>query len=111
PELAGVLGALAFVLGCPLLVHKNGAFLWPLLSLPWAMLALDRFLDRPGVAGGALLALAVGLCGSAGHPQSFFYDLVIVFAYWAFRVARAPRAARAQIPRALVFAALALALD
>lgn len=109
-ELAGVLGALAFVLGSPLLVHKNGAFLWPLLYLPWAMLALDRFLDRPGVAGGALLALAVGLCGSAGHPQSFFYDLVIVFAYWAFRVARAPRAARAQIPGALVFAALALAL-
>lgn len=109
-DLAGALAALAFVFGSPLLVHKNGAFLWPLLYLPWAMLALERFLDRPGVAGGALLALAVGLCGSAGHPQSFFYDLVIVCGYWAFRVARAPREVRAQLPGALVFAGLALAL-
>jgi hypothetical protein len=109
-DLAGALGALAYVLGSPLLVHKNGAFLWPLLYLPWAVLALEHFLDRPSAGRGALLAIAVGLCGSAGHPQGFFYDLVIVMSYWAFRVARAPRGLRAQLPGAAAFVVVALAL-
>jgi hypothetical protein len=81
---AAAVAALIYVLGSPLLVHKNGAFLWPFLYLPWAALALERFVERSSVRRGLILGAALWLCGSAGHPQGFFYGLVILASYWAF---------------------------
>jgi hypothetical protein len=109
-DLAGALAAIVLVFGSPLLVHKNGALLWPMLYLPWAMLALERFLERPGPGRGAELALGVWLCGTAGHPQSFWYGLVILLGYWCFRTARSPGSLRAQWKGLLVCGALAVAL-
>lgn len=88
---AGAVAALVYVLGSPILVHKNGALMWPMMYLPWGVLALDRFLGRPSVGRGAVLAFAVWLAGTAGHPQAFFYDLVVLAAYGAFRVGVEPR--------------------
>lgn len=89
---AAVVSALTYVMGSPLLVHKNGAFLWPLLYLPWAVLAISWFVDSPSIRRGALLAMSLWLCGSAGHPQAFFYDLLVVTIYWIYlTVVRAPR--------------------
>ncbi|HEY1549257.1 MAG TPA: hypothetical protein VGG28_15635 [Kofleriaceae bacterium] len=90
---AAVVAAITYVLGSPLLVHKNGAFLWPLLYLPWAVLALSRLCDAPSLRRGAQLGLAIWLCGSAGHPQAFFYDLLVIGAYALVRVR-----SRAQLP-------------
>ncbi|HEY1817133.1 MAG TPA: hypothetical protein VGG74_32525 [Kofleriaceae bacterium] len=111
-HLAGFVAAITYVLGSPLLVHKNGAFLWPLLYLPWAVLALSRFFDAPSLRRGALLGLAIWLCGSAGHPQAFFYDLVVLAAYGTFRAVsvRQWRAALAGLAVAFVIAALTLAV-
>ena len=109
-DLAGALAAIVLVFGSPLLVHKNGALLWPMLYLPWAMLALERFLERPGPGRGAQLALGVWLCGAAGHPQSFWYGIIILSAYWAFRTIRTSGSLRAQWKGLLVFGLLALAL-
>ncbi|HEX4450541.1 MAG TPA: hypothetical protein VH143_06715 [Kofleriaceae bacterium] len=100
---AGFVAAVTYVVGSPLLVHKNGAFLWPLLYLPWAVLALSRLCDAPSLRRGALLGLAIWLCGSAGHPQAFFYDLLVIGAYALVRVR-----SRAQLPALAIAAGVAV---
>jgi hypothetical protein len=82
---AAFVAAITFVLGSPILVHKNGAFMWPLMYLPFAVLAVGAFFDRPTIRRASLVALTVWLCGAAGHPQGFFYDLVVVTIYAAYR--------------------------
>lgn len=84
---AAALAAITFVAGAPVLVHKNGALLWPMLYLPWAMVAVDAFLAKPTLRRGALLGFAVGATGSAGHPQGFFYALLVILAYVSARAA------------------------
>jgi hypothetical protein len=100
---AAFVAAITYVLGSPLLVHKNGAFLWPLLYLPWAVLALSRLCDAPSLRRGAQLGLAIWLCGSAGHPQAFFYDLLVIGAYACVRVR-----SRAQLPALAIAAGVAV---
>jgi hypothetical protein len=97
---AGAVAALVFVLGSPLLVHKNGALLWPVLYWPWALWALERFVAAPSLRRGAVLAGGLWLVGSAGHPQGFFYGLVVLGLYWGFLTLSAPSPRHA--PRALV---------
>jgi len=84
---AAALAAITFVVGAPVLVHKNGALLWPMLYLPWAMVALDAFIAKPSLRRGALLGFAVGATGAAGHPQGFFYALLVILAFLVARAA------------------------
>jgi len=111
---AGALAALGYVLGGPLLVHKNSALLWPMLYLPWVVLAIGRFVERPTIRRAALLALGLWLCGSAGSPPGFFYALLIGLAFWTFKTAcplrDASRKLRAQARGLLVAAALGCGL-
>jgi hypothetical protein len=100
---AAFVAGVVLILGSPYLVHKNGALVWPALVLPLALLALDAFLETPSLARGALLGAAVWFLGTAGHPHSFFMGLLVVFGYWAFRLAMEPRRAREQWKGALVF--------
>jgi hypothetical protein len=89
---AAVVAAVTFVIGSPLLVHKSGSLLWPVLYWPWALLALERAVARPTWRRGAVLAGALWLVGTAGHPQSFFYGAIVLGLYGAFLViAAAPR--------------------
>lgn len=102
-HLAGAAAAIIFVLGSPSLVHKNSSLLWPILLLPWVILALDRFIERPTWRRGALLAAALWLCGSAGSAQGFFYALLVIGPYWVYRILAVPRDAghrRRQLPGA-----------
>ena len=111
---AAAVAAVTFVLGSPVIVHKNGAYLWPLMYLPWAILALARMHDKPTLRRGAALGCAVWLCGSAGHPQSFFYGLVVLAAYELYAIAsggkRALHVVRAHARPLVVAAAIAGAL-
>ena len=50
--------------------------------LPLALLALGRFVRRPTLWRGGLLGAALWLVGSAGHPQSSFYALLVLCAGW-----------------------------
>ncbi len=84
--------AVTYVIGAPLLVHKSGALLWPMLYLPWALLALSRFAERPTARRGAWLGAAIWLVGTAGHPQGFFYASVVLVIYGGFLAACAGRA-------------------
>ncbi len=98
---AAALAAITFVAGAPVLVHKNGALLWPMLYLPWAMVAFDAFRARPSLRRGALLGFAVGATGAAGHPQGFFYAMLVLLAYGSAIVAFGARdivRAREQTP-------------
>lgn len=106
---AAAVAAVVFVVGAPLLVHKNGALLWPVLYWPWMLLALERFVAGPSIRRGAHLAGAIWLVGSAGHPQSFFYGAFVLVLYWMFLTADAPRR-RAQWRGGLVAVGLATML-
>jgi hypothetical protein len=96
------IAALCFVFGAPLLAHKNGAYLWPYLFLPWAVLALDRFIDASTPRRAVGLAIGVWLIGTAGHPHAFFACLVLLGGLWVARVAGSPRGAFAQVVYAQV---------
>lgn len=82
---AAFVAAITYVVGSPIIVHKNGAFMWPLMYLPFAVLAVGAFFDRPTIRRATLVAVTLWLCGAAGHPQGFFYDLVVVAIYAAYR--------------------------
>ena len=103
---AAALAAITYCVGAPVLVHKNGALLWPMLYLPWAMVALDAYLARPSLRRGALLGFAVGATGAAGHPQGFFYALLVISAYTAARAAVDLRAVWRARPETRLGAAL-----
>lgn len=82
-HVAGAVAALTFVVGAPLVVHKSSALVWPLLHLPWILVALDALRERPTVRRGGFLGLALGATGST-HPQGFFFCAAIVLAYVAY---------------------------
>lgn len=82
---AAALAAITYVVGAPVLVHKNGALLWPMLYLPWAMVALAAYFAKPSLRRGAWLGVAVGATGAAGHPQGFFFALLVIAAFIAGR--------------------------
>lgn len=82
---AAAVAALTFVLGAPLLVHKNSALPWPLLQLPWALLAIDAFLAHASLRRAILLGFALALVGTS-HPQGAFYSVLILGPYAAVRL-------------------------
>lgn len=79
---AAAVAALVFVLGSPMLVHKNSALIWPLLLLPWAIAALDALREAPSTRRGLLAGLAVGMV-IVSHPQGGFYAALIMSVYAA----------------------------
>ena len=109
-RVSGILAGIALALGGFVHAHLGhieqvSALAW----LPWALLAADRALGaerwpnalRPVV----LLALALALCGLAGHPQYFHMGIALVVGY---SLATARPLARGL--RALAGVALALGL-
>ncbi len=80
---AAAIAALTFAFGTPTLVHKNSALLWPLLLLPWALVAFDRFRDHPTLRRGCVLGFAAGMVG-VSHPQGAFYAALIVLVYASY---------------------------
>lgn len=109
-HVGGFVAAVTYVLGAPLLVHKSGALLWPMLYLPWALLALAWFAARPSPRRGAVLGGAVWLVGSAGHPQGFFYAALVMLIYAVFLAACAGRNVWRWAPGAGIAAGLAVLL-
>lgn len=76
--------------------------------LPLILLWSERALRRGGVRRAALVAVPVGLCGLAGHPQAFLLCAVLVSFYAVARIlSRELRVCAAERARRL--AALALA--
>jgi hypothetical protein len=106
-ELAAAAAAIVYLLGSPLLVHKNSSLLWPMLLLPWLILALDRLWAVPDRRRAAALALALWACGSAGSPHGFFFALLVIVPYGAFRLLARPREAPGEIRRTAPWIALA----
>jgi len=81
------------------------------MYLPLAVLATSAFAAGPTLRRAAWLALAIWLCGSAGHPQGFFYDLVVVAIYTTSRaIAAGPRAVATAVARSYLACLAAIAL-
>lgn len=112
-HVAACIAALTYVFGAPLLIHKNGAYLWSFLWLPWVIIALERFTDAPSVRRGAGVAAGLWLVGTAGHPHGFFISLLTLGGLWVVRLAAKPgwrSALRTQLPGLGVAALLAVLL-
>src|SRR5690606_28959076 len=109
---ASAIAACTFVFGAPTLVHKNSAIVWPLLQLPWAVLALDAFAARPTLRRAGWLGLALAVVGTA-HPQGAFYCALVLGPYAVVHIARRAwalvRDQRGTAARALLRAAASVA--
>ena len=94
-HLAAAIAACTFVFGAPMLVHKNSALIWPLLVMPWALVASDAFRQRPSLRRAILLGAAAG-CAAVSHPQGALYVALVLGLYVGYQlVAESYASARA----------------
>lgn len=91
PRWGAVLAGLAFSLLGGIAFMKDSAIAWPWQFVPLGLYAIDACLRRPGAARGALCGGAIALAGLAGSPPGFFYSLLVLASYAAFRVATLER--------------------
>lgn len=70
--------------------------------LPWALLAFDRFWQRPSGRGATLAGLAIALSLLAGFPQAFLFIAYLVLALALARFVAARRAGGAVPPLRLL---------
>jgi hypothetical protein len=72
----------------PTNTYLFSALIWGIAWLPWIIVAIEAWLERPGVRTAAGVALAAGMCVLAGAPASTWYALLVVgpFAVWAAAV-------------------------
>ena len=93
PRSGAFIAGIAFSLLGGVAFMKDSAIAWPWLMVPLALFAVDRALEAPGTARGALLGGAIALAGLAGSPPGFFYALLVIVPYFAVRaLAVRPRA-------------------
>lgn len=59
--------------------------------LPWLLWSIDRLGQDPRARRAALVAVAIGLCILAGHPETAFKVLLFAAAYALVVIATAPR--------------------
>jgi hypothetical protein len=80
--LAGLVFALNLKLVTWLIYPAMGVWTW----YPWLLLCADRLVRRPDLLTGAGLAAVVALQFLTGHPESSFQALVLLCAFFAFRL-------------------------
>jgi len=88
---AGVVGAIAYMLADPFVVHLghpqiNDAMAW----LPWSLLALDWVLAAPGWRRAVRAGVPVALMVLSGHGQMTLYGLIVLTLYGLWRALTAP---------------------
>lgn len=93
-QAAGLLGASAYMLADPLVVHLghpqvNDALAW----LPWGLLGLDWVLAAPGWRRAPRAGVSLALMVLAGHGQMALYGLIAVGLYGLWRALTLPASA------------------
>ncbi len=88
---AGLLGAIAYMLADPFVVHLghpqiNDAMAW----LPWSLLAVDSALTTPRRRQAVLAGIPVALMVLAGHGQMALYGLIAMGVYGLWQAMTLP---------------------
>ncbi|MCK9458973.1 MAG: YfhO family protein [Proteobacteria bacterium] len=83
-RIAAFVAGVTVVLCAPVLTHRNSNFLYPLVWLPWLVIAIDRLLRWPSRKAALGVAVAGILAGSAANPPGVFD---VVWACGLFAVA------------------------
>lgn len=86
-------GGVFYLLTYPFSTYMFSALIWGMAWLPWALLAVDRWAERPSWGRGAAVALSLGLAQLAGAPGAFWYVLLVVVPYGTWAVVHHARAA------------------
>jgi hypothetical protein len=113
PQAACYAGGVFFMLCYPFSHAMFSALNWGMAWLPWMLLAVEAWAQRPSLGRGAGVALAFGLAELAGAPAAFWYSLLVVVPYGVWAIvhhARARGDARAYLHEAAYSTALAGAL-
>jgi len=85
PAAACYAGGIFFVLCYPLSHAAFSALNWGMAWLPWMLLAVEWWAEKPSPGRGAAVALAFGVSQLTGAPAAFWYSLIVVVPYgvWA----------------------------
>jgi len=102
--LAGLVFALNLKLVTWLIYPSMGVWTW----YPWLLLCVDGLVKRPDLVTGSALAAVVALQFLTGHPESSFHALLLMTAFFAFRLWQA-RSSGEPAARPLTKPALVLA--
>jgi Bacterial membrane protein YfhO len=88
---------------------------WPLTNifalLPWLLLASELVVRRPTLLNGSALSALVALQFFGGHPETSFHTMIVVGAFFVFRLVQRARAGDARpelTQRVLAFAGAAV---
>ncbi len=85
PPPACYAGAFVLLLSAPFMHHLDLNLNWSFAWAPWALLAVDRWAEKPSARAAAAVAATMGLCFLAGSPPAFWYAALLVGPYgvWA----------------------------
>lgn len=93
---SALVGAAGFGLGSIMVIYSNHEEVSNVaMMVPILIWAVRAFFDRPGVARGCWLALALGLVHTAGQPEIQLYVLLLALVYGLARLFSLPRDKRA----------------
>jgi hypothetical protein len=88
---SALLGAAGFGLGSIMVIYSNHEEVSNVaMMVPILMWAVRAFFDRPGVARGCWLALALSLVHTAGQPEIQLYVLLLALVYGLARLFSLP---------------------
>jgi len=85
PAASCYVGGIFYLLTYPFSTYMFSALIWGMAWLPWVMIAIDRWAEKPTWGRGAGVALTMAICQLAGAPGAFWYVLLVVVPYgtWA----------------------------
>jgi hypothetical protein len=86
PWQAALTAGLVFLTGEPWFEFKSNNFLQSVAWVPLVWVAIDAAIARPSWRRAAALAAALYLPASVGSPPGYFYALLLVSGYGAFRL-------------------------
>ncbi|HUH05186.1 MAG TPA: hypothetical protein VML75_24475, partial [Kofleriaceae bacterium] len=108
-EPACYLGAALFGFTCPRMRYGGSALNWSAAWIPWVLLALDWFAERPSPRRGIVLGSAFAMVLLTGAPAVMLYTLLIAVPFGLWRLRGRLRASWKPIAIAAGVAALWLA--
>jgi hypothetical protein len=81
PEPAAYVGGVLFAFASPAIRYGGNALNWTYAWIPWVLLAVDWFCERPSLRRAVVLGTAVAMALLSGAPAVFLYLLLVAVPY------------------------------